>query len=169
VLALALVPTGGTEVDVVRVHRDIAQLPNKFHLVDVVVKYEDLTGEQAINPGDDLSLLDPAGTWHATLGLQDEQLLAICQDRSAPAFPETLAPGAHADPFSLCFQAGGPTTGRLLVMYTPAPVAGCDPAFGEPFVPGATPSAHPAATGSPLIDHPDQFGAAVIGLAGFLP
>ncbi len=153
---------GGTEVAILAVHRDLRSMANGFHLVEIVARYTDTTGEHAIDPESDFALLDPAGVWHGTLGLGDSQLPTSCHGPTD--FPVTLAPGAHAGPFGICFQAGGPPTGRLLLMYGPASIDACGPAYNEPFVPGAMRKARPARTGSLLVDHPDQCSAAVINL-----
>ena len=75
------------------------------------------------------------------------------------------AEARRSGPYGLCFQAGGPATGRLLLMYGPASIDACGPGYNESFVPGAMRNAHPARTGSLLVDHPDQCSAAVINLS----
>jgi hypothetical protein len=152
---------GGLRIEIARVRRDVDSGANGFHFVEATIRYTDVAGEQTIDPGTDFSLLDPAGVWQDPVDTSNSEAPASCQSFWTP---ETLGPTGHAGPYLVCFQAGGPATGPLLLMFGPQSLGNsCNPAVGQ-FAPGAMKGAKFAASGSMLTDRTDGCQAALIRL-----
>lgn len=154
---------GGTEIKILDVNVDLARMTGLSHLTYMRVEYFDLSEPQVLYPGSDLYILDAAGSWHSVLATFGGHLARTCQDPTQEAF--TLQPGMHAGPFGLCFQAGGPVAGRMLLMYAPHTTNDVCRPIGGPFALGPLYDVNPSRTGSLLEDHIDKCDAALISLS----
>lgn len=154
---------GGVKVEVLGVTPDLTRWTALSHLTLVRVEYVDLNSDQVLYPGDDLFLLDAAGSWHSMLGMLGGPLAETCQDPTEDA--SILKPGRRVGPLGLCFQTGGPTSGRLLLMYAPQVITNTCRPIGEPFSLGPLYNVDPSSTGSLLEDQVDNCQAALINLS----
>lgn len=106
---------------ILSVNKNYRTWVNGFHIVRVLLRYQDVSGEQQADWATEFALRDAIGVWQATGSWLVGEGPAGCLDPTDDSTgPVNLAPGAGAGPFDVCFEAGGASSVPLVFSWEPS-------------------------------------------------